>query len=1036
MGSIKSESVILNGGYYLSNSEVLQIVFYFIGIISIMLGIYSLYMNPKAKLNQTFFATCISLSLWAIGFSMAIDTDSQESCLFWRRFAAVGWGSMYAFLLHFCLVYSEKRQILRKWWVYLLIYVPAIITVYIFAISDATAIHQYNLFRTSCGWTNVDYNNIWDNFFNLYYMSDVVIGLSIVWLYGRQSGSSKVKKQAMLMIYSFLAAFLAGSLTDILFNSTYMPQIAPIIILLPIFITFYSIIRFGFMNPNQVVEAEMILTESNQTKVYTSLSTALMISSFVCFIVQYLYYDNLHKPLLSCVYILMLGILVRIIKTLRIANNAKDIFLIMLIFMAIPSIILMFIDFGGVTIWAASFLFITISMVFNKPIVLLSVSASVISTQILLWIMKPEVSLTLDRGDYIGRIGILLLTIWIAYYVNKIYIGRLKINAYQLSIQSFVSEVSSDFINVSQSNIKEKMYWVIRIMGKLYSVDKINFLQVDTVKNIIESEVIWETKRCYTEQNSTNKMERQDVEWLMNQLLNSEFLYIPGVDRIPENASGFREWLVNEHVRSLVAMPLIEKDNSMMILQLISTQASKKWKDEELRGLTIIANIFSDAIMKVEAEKEISYMAYHDHLTGLPNRQLLRDCMNQAIPRAKRNREILGIIFLDLDSFKVVNDTLGHEGGDTLLKIVSEKLLKRVGPSDAVSRFGGDEFVILVNNLVQERDIISIADKIMEIFQKPVMIEGQEFYLTTSAGIAMYPKDGTDMDTLIKNADIAMYKAKENGKNQYMICTEELKSEVIKKIKITNSLYRALERGEFYIHYQPQISLTTGKVIGLEALIRWNHPDFGFISPSIFIPIAEQIGMINEIGEWVLKQACLQNKKWQDGGYPPVCMAVNVSANQLRNLNFAEKVTEILNETGLQPKFLEIEITESAAMNASNNIIEIMNKLRRMNIVISIDDFGTDYSSLSRLKELPIDKLKIDKRFVDGIETSDKDKAIVRTIINLAKNLELTVIAEGVEQENQMLFLKQELCDEIQGYYYYRPMPEHKIDEIFNKSEN
>ena len=386
-----------------------------------------------------------------------------------------------------------------------------------------------------------------------------------------------------------------------------------------------------------------------------------------------------------------------------------------------------------------------------------------------------------------------------------------------------------------------------------------------------------------------------------------------------------------------------------------------------------------------------------------------------------------------MDSFKTINDTIGHEGGDALLKIVSDKLVKAVRESDTVSRFGGDEFLVMVNNLADEDAIAGIAEKIINVLSEPFYVEGQEFYLTTSLGIALYPFDGTDMDSLLKNADSAMYKAKENGKNQYVVCSSELKNEVIEKIRITNSLYRALERGEFYLNYQPQIQVSTGKIIGLEALIRWRHHELGLVSPVVFIPIAEQIGVIGEIGAWVLRQACLQNKEWQLAGYDCVCMAVNVSAYQLRNKRFADQVGQTIRETGLEPGFIEIEITESAAMNETRDVIGLMNILRSLGISIAIDDFGTDYSSLSRLKELPIDKIKIDKRFIDGIGNGEKDRAIVRTIIDLSRNLELKIIAEGVEDKNQLEFLKQNNCNEVQGYYYYKPMPASEVTHLLQQ---
>jgi len=296
----------------------------------------------------------------------------------------------------------------------------------------------------------------------------------------------------------------------------------------------------------------------------------------------------------------------------------------------------------------------------------------------------------------------------------------------------------------------------------------------------------------------------------------------------------------------------------------------------------------------------------------------------------------------------------------------------------------------------------------------------------------VYPVDGEDTETLIKNADIAMYRAKANGKNQYVFCTPNMKQDMQVKLKLTNSLYRTLDRDELYLAYQPQVNIISGKIIGVEALLRWNHPELGIISPASFIPIAEQTGLISPIGEWVLRTACMQNKAWQDEGLPKMRIAVNISVIQFRNPNLVNLVRNILEETGMEPQYLELEVTESVAIHESDYIVNVLNNLKEIGITISIDDFGTQYSSLSRLKLLPVDRLKMDMQFVRGIEGNDKDKAITNVIISLAKNLGLKVIAEGVETKEQLTFLSEKLCDEVQGYYYYKPMAAEEVKKIID----
>ncbi|MBW9151529.1 EAL domain-containing protein [Clostridium estertheticum] len=436
---------------------------------------------------------------------------------------------------------------------------------------------------------------------------------------------------------------------------------------------------------------------------------------------------------------------------------------------------------------------------------------------------------------------------------------------------------------------------------------------------------------------------------------------------------------------------------------------------------------------RIDMEFKIKKLAYYDFLTGLPNRTLFIDRLNQEIFNADLSKSFLGVLFLDLDSFKRINDTMGHAKGDEILKMVSKRLTNTMLESDTVCRVGGDEFLILIQDIKNDEEIKAVAEKILTDLKKPFIIDNTDLYITTSIGGSIYPIDGSDVETLIKNADIAMYKAKEKGRNKFELCTEIIKESLVEEMKLTKSLFGAIERNELELFYQPQISLITGKIIGLEALIRWNNTELGRVNPIDFIHIAEKTGLILPIGEWVLKTACRQNKEWKDKGILNVPIAVNISVNQFQNTKIIEDIITILKETGLDPNDLEIEITENIIMKETEYIIESLKQLKQLGVKIAIDDFGTEYSSLNYIKQLPVDKIKIDISFVRGININNKDEAIIKVIIALAKNLELRVIAEGVETREQIEFLKKEGCDEVQGYYYYKPIPAKQIEELMKK---
>lgn len=432
-------------------------------------------------------------------------------------------------------------------------------------------------------------------------------------------------------------------------------------------------------------------------------------------------------------------------------------------------------------------------------------------------------------------------------------------------------------------------------------------------------------------------------------------------------------------------------------------------------------------------QEEITYLAYHDALTGLPNHLLLTDRLNQGILQAKRNETLISVMFIDIDEFKIINDTLGHDQGDELLKKLSIRLSKIIRKNDSVCRIGGDEFILYFNGYENEQDLDIIASKVMNIFKEPFYLKGQEYYITGSMGISQYPIDGENVETLIKNADIAMYKAKSLGKDQYQKCSNDLKHSALEVMSLTNSLYRAIERNEMLLYYQPQVNGATGEIRGVEALLRWNHPEYGFISPFKFIPLAEKTRLIIPIGYWVLKTACEQCKSWQDKGYKPIKMAVNFSVHQLNYPSITDQIEEVLEETSLKSKYLEIEITESTAMEYNGATKNILENIKKLGVDLSIDDFGKEYSSLNRLKELPIDRVKIDMSFVQGIGMNQKDETITKAVIVLASNLGLKTVAEGVETKEQKDFLTKRMCDELQGYYLHRPMPADELEKLLTQ---
>jgi diguanylate cyclase (GGDEF)-like protein/PAS domain S-box-containing protein len=444
---------------------------------------------------------------------------------------------------------------------------------------------------------------------------------------------------------------------------------------------------------------------------------------------------------------------------------------------------------------------------------------------------------------------------------------------------------------------------------------------------------------------------------------------------------------------------------------------------DEKGQLIKINGVFTDITEHKKAEEKIEYMAFYDDLTGLPNRNLFYKRLKQEMFHASENNKKVAVIFMDLDRFKSINDTLGHHTGDLLLQAVSNRLKTVLNDHSIISRIGGDEFtIVLPSDTHSECEIL--AKKLIDLFSIPFLLESHEIFITPSIGISLFPDHGITEDELIKKADLAMYYAKDRGKNNFYVYTSGLEKIHSRKMKVENSLRKAIEKDELSLFYQPKVELTTGKIIGMEALLRWNHPEFGHVSPVEFIPLAEESGLIIPIGEWVLRTACLQNKEWQRLGVSCIPVSVNVSARQL-NSDIVGTVMKVLQETQLDPGCLELEITESVMQNINESSV-ILNKLKELGIQLSLDDFGTGYSSLSYLSHLPVDSVKIDRSFINDI-LNNNGGILVKTIIDMGRNLKFSVIAEGVENEQQIRFLRENNCYIAQGYYYSPPVPADKM---------
>lgn len=1010
---------------------VFSLLFLVSTAIILFYGLFIISLNTKSALHIVFFFICLSSAVWSFALAISNSALDYETCLLWRRIGAFGWGTFFSFFLHFSMILTKKEELLKKKWIYLLLYLPAVISVYVFGPYNRLDQEAYNLVETQTGWVNVSYNTIWDWLYNIYYISFYLAGIKLIFSWAKQIKETVKKKKVYLICASTLLIFIFGTMSEFVINSVFsfkIPQIAPLLFLIPITIMLYYVRRFDLIKQsNTATDNFYILSEDERSKLYLSLSVAFLLGAFANVAIMYFTgRQSLDSVLIFGAFLIFVAFSIQIIQKFGVKFVYKDLLSNIILTLSIPVITLKYFDFSPIYGGIIPIIFLVTSIAFSQRRMLVLNGIATFFTLICIWIKSPSVMVVQFTGaDHAGRILLVLAIFFMAFYINHVYTQRISENEEKLSLQKLLSRISSIFINTNESNLEARVQDVLRLCGEYYNIDRVCVLIFPDGQKEMKFFEWCADKKLSMDAHAKEKRAGRILE-LMNvrQFIQQESICISDI------AATSEEYIEGEETKSTIISPLLNRDYTIGLMGFESEERVFEFKEYQKETLKVLAHLISDVMLKVEAEKEINYRANYDTLTGLLNRAMFMNQLKSAIKMAERAEKLVGVAFVDIDSFKYVNDTLGHDGGDFLLVKIGERISSCLRLYDIVARFGGDEFVIMIPQISNIEDIYAVASKITDSFKKPIKMGNQEFFITVSMGVSVCPLDGREPEDLVKNASAAMIISKENGKNKYTMSSSFLQKEIEVNASLTNSLHLAIQRKEFILNYQPQVNTASGDIVGVEALIRWKHPQKGIILPGVFIPLAEKSGLINHIGQWVLNEACEQNRRWQDMGYKPIKMAVNLSLGQFLNPNLVETIEGILNKTQLSPNFLELEITESIAAYDAEYIINTLNSLKSLGVSISIDDFGTEYSSLSRLKIMPVDKIKIDMRFIQGISRGSKDESIIKAMLQLGKTFGLKVLAEGVENEQQLEFLKENLCDEIQGFYFYKPMDAKALEKI------
>lgn len=1013
----------------------ISIIFYIALMIYFYIGSYILVHDIKSAINGLFFVLCLALCIWSFTFSIANSADNYETCLLWRRISVLGWGVFASLLLHFNLLVAGKYSIFKNIWIYILLYVPSLIIIIVFGVVEETAEAQYNLIRTAAGWINIPEITFWEIFYRLYYVLYTLASLFIIHQWGRMSEDKSIRKQSRWIIISVLFSFICGSLSDIIINTLSpnpVPEIAPVIMLLSTFALLLCIKKYGLFSiprKNHDVEPGMLMSRATVNKLYSYLSLAYAFAAFVSFAAQYFgNRESLVPAALFSLILLALGLLLYITMLVKISEKLKHVLANIILTITIPLILFKYIDYSYFNAWAVPVIFILISIALNQRKTIFVLSITTVFSYFFLWHISPVVRIpVLTNMDHIIRIIIILIVIIIAYGIHRIYTQRLKKYESQVLAQKLSAEISANLVSANKENINEKILNSLTKCGiyfnadiaYIFSTDQENCTLYEWSKNNgpLYSEFILEEKTHIRYFSLLERIHDQDILDVTNVLYDQDV---------------WKQWLDDMRLRSFIAVPLRGATGVTGILSFGTTQNDKLINDDDKQLIQMVSHHLTDVLYKIKVEKELNYLAYFDTLTGLPNRTLFKTLLDKSI-KSNEKGKLIGVIHLDIDYFKSINDILGHNSGDKVLVQVGRNIKSCLGEKEIVSRFGGDEFLLLIPDCSEISDIEKFVDKIIDALKKPFFINKKELVVTGSIGVAVFPIDGKDAEDIIKSADLAKYRSKETGRNRITFFTDSIMKQFCSENELISDLYHALGRNELILYYQPKVCPYTNMVTGFEALVRWQHPKKGLIPPFEFIPIAERIGLIASIDYWVFENACKQNKVWQEQGLPMMRVSINISIAELFTDEIVSSLQRILSEITLEPQYVELEITESLAYYNIDVIKNNLNRLRSLGISLAIDDFGSDYSSLSRLQEITFDRIKIDRQFVLGLSNGTKGEKILNAIFSMSKALNLHTTVEGVETEQQLSIIKNMNCDEVQGYYYYKPMKANELEVILRQ---
>lgn len=1007
-------------------------LFYIILLIYFYSGMRVYSKDTRDPVHKTYFYMSLGLATWSLTAVLISHTGTMEDTLLWMAVSVFGWGFVYPFLLSLLIHLTgyTSRMTKKKW---VLVYGPVLISVGTVLYSYLSGDMEKRLSYGAYGFTYALDLEPWTLWVRIYYL--LVMGCSISLLRQWQPGEEEFIRDRLKRIVSFsvVVSFLLGLPKIFGFYEIFRLNLLGLgpIHMLPLSAGLFYVLlkkaRRGYQEENIIPKRGEYLSAKTHDKIFFYVSQVYLMAGFLTFYIQVIVNQSeVIRTSIITATLFFIGLFIFFLLKVRISVRTRDDIINSILSLSIPFVTLYFAEDSLGFAWAAPVVLILVAVAFNNRNLLIATSTMSIITLLLLWIMYPEMVGSFSAPAHFTRLFVFFIVIGIAFLINDIYRKRQQQFERQIDHERFISEMVVLMSKARFSTVKSNLEVLLEEM--------VYYMEADYGSIHIFSDVKDGVHRKFEQYG------RGDLDGIRKNLKFSSIL-----DKMLEDTKKpdhtemnirriiekFRRIMNSQQVTVLI-QPVVESEKVIGIMCL-GVFDKNSWDEGYQNSFDLIVKNLSSMLYKIKKEDELYRMAYYDGLTGLPNRTLFSRILADTLEE-QGEEDTAAVLFLDLDDFKNINDLMGHSVGDKLLVEFVARIKPLLRDDRYMSRFGGDEFLMV---LPQLKDAEEAREKVQEILTTAIgtfRFDEREISTGASIGVALYPQDAREPEDLIRYADLAMYSAKLNGKNQFVICTEDIKKRFIYEKEIENDLHYAIKNKEFILYYQPRVDGISEKIVGVEALLRWDHPQKGMIPPGVFIPIAERIGLMPEIDQWVFREACRQNLYWQRRGYDRISMSVNVTPMTFAENFEGSDILKNLREGIWDPRYIEVEITENTMYFSPESIRNRLNYIRGLGMSVALDDFGIAYSSLGRLHELPIDKIKIDRQFVVNLHEAEKGKNLYEGILNLGRSLGLRINVEGVETKEQADYVRARGCDEIQGFYYYKAMPPEYVERLLMKN--